>query len=997
MLVKINKIKSNTNNQINFTSKVTNVYPPSANITQQQKDFIDRFEEYGDYYSRTNYLNCKFLGEGVCSKAYYSKTYDFVIKENKPNPYIPKKSFTEEGTLYHENSILNSLEKDFENSQKGIALLHTEKDGQFLLSTLVQGKPANIDTNPYTQKTVSRLLRTLYRLDKNGVVNTDLSGANVLLTSNQEINLIDYQWAEKTKFTKDNYSYKLIKFPEFEAPANDVMFERAGLAGYLDDLADRSVYQARNFLKMYLGEKAHFCEKRADKIQKELDTRGSNYYNASESTVKERIEFEKLKAEIFLNPPESVMDTEILKINMLKQQRKAHAYFDKNVNEPRNILMGIPYSLRAYFSANELTQRAKEEQTITQDPKLKKYFSYMERYGDYWQGNFRSWYPATFNWVYNVVTGKEKDDFKRYFPGKLTDFKEIQDLAPMLYNQKQTDFPSESVFYKPTKIFRPLSLYGYKYSNVVDSIFSTNVNKHGSVLQAFINEYCLAHIESELNKSDKYSVEEKNLKPNIDNFISNVFFYPSEATKSDIFPKVFNDSKFWKLKSLANFRGNLPESKPLGRKLDIKEDQDTNKPNTSKILLITAGAVALGIAAVAIFRNKNKKTSPISFEGHPQKLAADEYKNIMVKGLKNKFNIDINPGSLKSIMGATEFREVIKKYSPEDFSLGNPKSQEHKDFFKNVIDGKFRISLHSHSVFSDGHMTPQNFIDMAAKYADKVAKKLPKEDTKPAFIIALTDHDNFEGCQEVVKIIAENPEKYKNLKFVPGAELSVREGDKHFDLTALGVNPFDENLNKYTEELKNKRAKSAQHFIKRVNDITGQDLKLEDLEKIDYKGKKTLHNRSGVVYIRNVMKAVLGKSDANHHGQIKNIFKERNYSDRDIPDIGNAIGIVKNAGGTLALTHPAKSFPNCNINWYKGLLQNLKNKGVSGIEANQQYTFQHYQEIRNLEEINSISRDFAKNNDMFISGGTDSHKQDIFSHHHKIDNELLNSFFEEVD
>jgi predicted metal-dependent phosphoesterase TrpH len=415
---------------------------------------------------------------------------------------------------------------------------------------------------------------------------------------------------------------------------------------------------------------------------------------------------------------------------------------------------------------------------------------------------------------------------------------------------------------------------------------------------------------------------------------------------------------------------------------------------SNQIPIICGGILAIGIAAFAILKGRNSKKVNSPIENNSTNTTIKNYKESLVSGLKNKFNISVKQENLNSIMGADELKTVLKDYTPDDFAIGNHNSKDPKEFFKNVAEGNFRVSLHGHSEFSDGIMTPQSFIDMAAQYADKVAKKLPKSDTRPAFIIALTDHDNFEGCQEIVKIIAQNPEKYKNLKFVPGAELSVKHNSNHFDLTALGVNPFDENLNKYTQSIKDKRTESAKEFITQSNKITGQNLSFEEIEKDNYKGKKTLQNKSGVVFIRNIMKVVIDKSPTQYSKNIKAIFNKQNYSNKDIPDINLTIDTVKKAGGALSLTHPAKSFPNCNLDWYKGFLTELKNKGVSGIEANHQYTFEHHQQIGNIDEINKISREFAKDNDMFISGGTDNHRQNIFGHHHNINDELLKDFLE---
>lgn len=402
-----------------------------------------------------------------------------------------------------------------------------------------------------------------------------------------------------------------------------------------------------------------------------------------------------------------------------------------------------------------------------------------------------------------------------------------------------------------------------------------------------------------------------------------------------------------------------------------------------KIALIATTTLAMGGLAFVVL--KNKKISPNQFKDN-------RYKDFLIKGLKEKFNINVKNENLKSVMGADEFKNTIKKYSPEDFSIGNHLSNDPKEVFKNVIDGKFRVTLHNHSNFSDGRLSAQEFIDMAAQYADKVAKKLPETDKRPPFIIALTDHDNFDGCQEIIKIISQNPEKYKNLKFVAGSELSVKKDGKHFDLTALGVNPFDKNLNKYVNDIKANRTNSAKNFITDINELTNQNITLEQVVEVGRKGKKTLENKSGVVYLVDTMKVLKKISAPKHSEQIDRLFNQSKVSYKDTPDFELAIDVSKKANGVLSLTHPARSFRNVDENYFKGLLQDLKNKGISGIEANYQYTSTHHEQIGSIGKINDLSNEFIKNNDMFASGGTDSHGANIFGHHHKVDDELLKKF-----
>ena len=95
-------------------------------------------------------------------------------------------------------------------------------------------------------------------------------------------------------------------------------------------------------------------------------------------------------------------------------------------------------------------------------------------------------------------------------------------------------------------------------------------------------------------------------------------------------------------------------------------------------------------------------------------------------------------------------------------------------------------------------MQPEEFLDMAVKYADK-AKRLRPD--LPPFTIALTDHNNIDGVKEILYMISKNPEKYKNLKFVVGCEFMFMDENSGFKFLAfeavgLGFNPFEPELNK---------------------------------------------------------------------------------------------------------------------------------------------------------------------------------------------------------
>lgn len=179
-----------------------------------------------------------------------------------------------------------------------------------------------------------------------------------------------------------------------------------------------------------------------------------------------------------------------------------------------------------------------------------------------------------------------------------------------------------------------------------------------------------------------------------------------------------------------------------------------------------------------------------------------------------------NANKLKSIVGPDEYVKILEtlQNSPVNYSPGQSLRTDKKDGFdlSGVEKKSLRANLHMHTIHSDGQMSVKELLDKAAEYADSVAEKLSKEE-KPMlkeapYTIAITDHDTVEGAKEVPKILASDPEKYKNLRVVLGVELSVENNalddmtrpiDTHMLLHA--INPFDKKLNSMLDRLKDER------------------------------------------------------------------------------------------------------------------------------------------------------------------------------------------------
>lgn len=185
-----------------------------------------------------------------------------------------------------------------------------------------------------------------------------------------------------------------------------------------------------------------------------------------------------------------------------------------------------------------------------------------------------------------------------------------------------------------------------------------------------------------------------------------------------------------------------------------------------------------------------------------------DYKNTICKAA-NIANVQIH--NLKSVIGPQELKRVVKENSnnrkfwvpgerpaameaiPDSYGL------------ENVFSKDFGASIHIHTVRSDGQLTVEEVLNQAAKYADKYA-----QNGKGRFIVGITDHNTVDGCKDAVKILASNPEKYKNLGVVLGSEISTKERSiaeyqlrkpEKLHVLALCVNPFDKEVNSFFSDL----------------------------------------------------------------------------------------------------------------------------------------------------------------------------------------------------
>lgn len=271
----------------------------------------------------------------------------------------------------------------------------------------------------------------------------------------------------------------------------------------------------------------------------------------------------------------------------------------------------------------------------------------------------------------------------------------------------------------------------------------------------------------------------------------------------------------------------------------------------------------------------NKSTSFKQNKLHPIDLA---YKKLLQQGLKDTFEISCKIEDLSSIAGPMELRGIIKNLKPNQYEIGE----------------NFRANFHLHTNASDGNLTPKEFLEQCKDWGNHIFKS-KKADNLPPFSAAITDHDRVKSVKETIALISQNPDEYKNFKFVPGCEFlfhGYKEPHPAFEAVGLSFNPFD----------------------------------------------------------KEIQPMMQGFSSNNHVKDIDKITKD---------------------GGVLSWAHPIVTPDKINEDFFTF----LKAHKINGVEGNYQY---NHWDKEYVEEGKKILDPLIKKFEMFVTGGTDSHRKTIF-------------------
>lgn len=348
---------------------------------------------------------------------------------------------------------------------------------------------------------------------------------------------------------------------------------------------------------------------------------------------------------------------------------------------------------------------------------------------------------------------------------------------------------------------------------------------------------------------------------------------------------------------------------------------------------------------------------------------------------------ETNPDKLGSIIGLEELKAILSSVSPSYFkSAGETPSGM-------PINPDQRINIHLHSVASDGEMPIREGLEKAAEYASKTGKP---------FLFGWTDHDTLDGIKEAIRIIAGDPERYKNVLFMPGIELNTKyrsnkifgaskSTDFAIQLETIGycVNPFDEKLNAFISRIREGNKATVNQIIAGYNQW-GLNASLDGARDLPvhlrYVGSPGLLP-SLKSYIQGLF-ARKGWEWSNPQAGVdaEQIFRRitapfgRETLTAATPAYSEVINAVKESGfGAVGIAHPARiDLKGIDVNGdfaIKTLLDDFVRAGGQLIETNYQYppNASMTNWIRTIREYVEL-----KWPNIFRAGGMDGHARSLF-------------------
>lgn len=218
-----------------------------------------------------------------------------------------------------------------------------------------------------------------------------------------------------------------------------------------------------------------------------------------------------------------------------------------------------------------------------------------------------------------------------------------------------------------------------------------------------------------------------------------------------------------------------------------------------------------------------------------------------------------------------------------------------------------KIDLHSHTVYSDGRLTPQQLVDRALEFN--------------LGVLAITDHDTLAGLVEAKRYLES---KQTDLTLINGIEFSTKWESFEIHIVGLNVAIETPELTALINEQQSKREVRAERMAEKLEKKGFSDV-LTAAKALAGVGQLTRAHFAQVIVDQGGAK--------NIQAVFKKYLRRGNpgYVTSDWCDMATAISSIRAAGGKAVLAHPSRY--DLSNKWLRKLLIEFKLAGGQGIEV----------------------------------------------------------------
>lgn len=256
---------------------------------------------------------------------------------------------------------------------------------------------------------------------------------------------------------------------------------------------------------------------------------------------------------------------------------------------------------------------------------------------------------------------------------------------------------------------------------------------------------------------------------------------------------------------------------------------------------------------------------------------------------------------------------------------------------QNISHTPLNADLHSHSIFSDGTLTPEQLAERAKKNGVQVW--------------ALTDHDEISG-----QIRAIDAALSKGLQYLTGVEISVTFAQETVHIVGLGFDHLNSDILNGLEKTRSGRDLRAQEMS---DSLAAVGIKGAYQGALQYVGNPRLISRTHFARF-----LVETKVCSDTHEVFRRFLTEGKpgYVPHRWASLGEAVNWINNAGGIAVIAHPGRYKFTANEEF--ALFSEFKTHGGQGVEV---ITGSHT--INQYDKYAELALEF----DLVASRGSDFH------------------------